>query len=141
MTRYKTREMSQKIAMTKNEHDRLSQDVVSKKEGLQSGLVKYYLVSAAMGATDVTSVYSRQLIQGQSQVLHGTKAQEATLRGALDSLIDSNQSLRREMERQESVLSDVRSGRQNKQKLLEKKLCEYGISRVREECYASAAVN
>jgi septal ring factor EnvC (AmiA/AmiB activator) len=60
-------------------------------------------------------------VLGQSQALHGTQARQQTMHTTLDELTDTGQTLRREMGRQEDVLTEARSGQANKEKLLEKK--------------------
>lgn len=120
-TRSKTRDVQQKIALAKNEHDHLVQDVSSNKSKLQNSAVQYYVASALLGPRDVTSVYARQLVQGQSQLFFDSESRRQAARSNLNNLTTTGQSLREEMERQEGILGDIRAGYANKEKLLEKK--------------------
>lgn len=117
----RTRDVQQKIASAKNEHDHLVKETSEKKSQLRETAVDYYLASALMGPRDVTTVYSRQLINGQAGLLMNTENKRHSAKTSLNSLTTTGQTLRQEMQRQQGILSDVKSNYASKEKLLEKK--------------------
>lgn len=120
-TRSKTRDVQQKIASAKNEHDHLIQDVAQCKSNYEKSAVQYYLASSVLSPSDVTTIYSRRIMQGQAGVFFDSEQKRERAKDNLDNLAVTGQTLREEMERQESILGNIRAGYASKEKLLEKK--------------------
>jgi len=121
-TQKKTFDVEQQVARTKNQRDKMLTDLQRTEDAMKRSFRTYYVASALLGPGSEVPVFTRQLIE--SHVSHWNqidKSQDAEGK-KLDELVSTDQLLRNEVQHQEGDLTSLRSGLEDKQKLLSKKM-------------------
>ncbi len=120
-TGLQTKEVQNRIAKTKNEKDNLTKRYFEQSQNICHLSAQYYLVSAVMGNSNPVPVYMRQVIRGQNKTHQNLKQEKSQTEYEFDELIQTQNSLQEEYQRQRKVLEKLKSSYSQQTDLLKKK--------------------
>ncbi len=123
----KSRQVQSQLASTKNERDRLVQDIGKNQDGLKQSMQIYFVASSLMGPSSSVPVYTRRAIYGEAEKLRVLNQKRDQSDSALTEIIQVQRSIRQEVERQESLLTKMKSNLKDQEKQLEKKMTRQQI--------------
>jgi septal ring factor EnvC (AmiA/AmiB activator) len=79
LNRRKSSEVSQNMALTKNQHDSVLNNIDSQSQSLNKSLQTYYVASLLSGPQCPSSVFSRVVIKSQSTKLNDFKSESKSI--------------------------------------------------------------
>ncbi len=120
-TKQKNFEIDQKVATTKNQHDKLAATVSDRRAQLKNTAKTYYVASILQTPDAPVSMYTRQVIHGQAYELRRAHGKKEETGENLQELIETQQVIRGEVRKQQDRLSGIRTSTENKERLLTKK--------------------
>jgi septal ring factor EnvC (AmiA/AmiB activator) len=123
-TRERTSTVSQKVAVTKIEHDKLLSATETAEQKLRRSFQRYYVASLLAGPSAPGPVYARQGLHTQAVRLNDLQSKQVAAHQNLTELVNTQSTLRSELQRQESSLNQMKTGLENKEKLLTKKMTQ-----------------
>jgi septal ring factor EnvC (AmiA/AmiB activator) len=121
-TKQKTVEIEQKLAVTKNENDRIAAGAERQRQDL-IGQMHALQIAMLLEPPQTPSIVAGRLIAAaQADKLDQTLHRKAETGANLKTLVDSQEIVRREYEKQQDRLRATKQGREQQSRLLHKKL-------------------
>ena len=121
-TRQKTSEVNQQLAVTKNKHDKLAFTAQEEQDRLRSQLGRYQVAALIEGPNGLLPVYARYLIHAQAERVRDVGSKSRDSERVLSSLVETQQIVRAELDRQQEKLADIQSGAKERERELSKKM-------------------
>lgn len=120
-TKKKGVEVEQQVATSKNHRDMLVNDARSQESSYRTGVSRYYVAMVLTEPNAYYPVMAKQLLHGRADERDHLKRKSEAEGANLNSLVETQLVLRRELDRQQGKLSAIRTGNEDKTRLISKK--------------------
>jgi septal ring factor EnvC (AmiA/AmiB activator) len=120
-TKQKTVAIEQKLAVTKNENDRVAAGIEEQRKDLGDQLRAIEVAALLETPQSPSVVAGRMIARSQAEKLDQSVHRKNETDANLKTLVDSQEIVRREFERQQDHLQAAKQGREDKERLLTKK--------------------
>ncbi len=120
-TKQKNQDIEQQLAVTKNENDRVAAGVEEQRKDLGDQMRVIQVAMLLDMPQSPSVVAGRMIAQAQAEKLDETLRHKDETGANLKTLVDSQEIVRREFQKQQDLLLAAKQGRENKERQLTKK--------------------